>query len=228
MPEARVGKIVHSVLEHVLGGSVPEDAMAELRGELEDEREQARFDALGAGVRAFARRMESFRRRRRLHRAFIEHPLAVRADLSVTGFHAGDAFYRGIIDAAFWFDDDVLAVIDHKTGVRAGRYTILDQLQGYAVLSAAAYRQVHQVWLGIHWVADASVEWAEPVRVVEIRDSFVPALLDNVEAAALAVDDGPRPHPGGWCERCNYRSICPAAHALRFEPVEDDEPEPWA
>ena len=55
---------------------------------------------------------------------------------------------------------------------------------------------------------------------------LVPDLLDNIEAAALAIDDGPRPNPGPWCDRCSYRAVCPASRELRYEPVEyyeDDE-----
>jgi hypothetical protein len=54
----------------------------------------------------------------------------------------------------------------------------------------------------------------------------MPDVLDNIEAAALAVDDGPRPNPGPWCDRCSYRDRCPASKELRYEPVEyyeDDE-----
>jgi hypothetical protein len=38
--------------------------------------------------------------------------------------------------------------------------------------------------------------------------------------------DAPRVNPGSWCERCNYRSICPAGREVRYEPVEED-PDPW-
>jgi CRISPR/Cas system-associated exonuclease Cas4 (RecB family) len=59
-----------------------------------------------------------------------------------------------------------------------------------------------------------------------VHDELVPDLLDNIEAAALAVDDGPRPNAGSWCDRCSYRTVCPASKDIRYEPVEyyeDDE-----
>lgn len=226
MPEARVGKAVHLALEHVLQGRSLEEAVSEARKQLEGEREAARFDSMGAGIEAFIGRMGQFRRRRRVHRELVEYTLAVREDLTPTQFYAGDAFYRGIVDAAYLFDDDSLAVIDHKTGERRPQHTIGEQLEGYAVLAAAAFRNVRRIWLGVHWVADHVVEWAAPVTVSEIQARFVPAVLNNIEAAALAADGGPRPNPGPWCEWCTYRSICPAAIEMRFEPV-DEEPDPW-
>jgi putative RecB family exonuclease len=234
MPEARVGKAVHLALEHVLQGASMEEAVSEARKQLEGDREAARFDSLGAGIEAFLGRMGQFRRRRRVHRELVEYTLAVREDLTPTQFYAGDAFYRGIVDAAFLFDDDSLAVLDHKTGERRPQSTIGEQLEGYAVLAAAAFRNVRRIWLGVHWVADHVVDWAAPVSVSEIQARFVPAVLNNIEAAALAAEGGPRPNPGPWCEWCTYRSICPAAIEMRFEPVDqepdeepDEEPDPW-
>jgi hypothetical protein len=223
MPEARIGKAIHAALEQVLLGEALFDATGQLRAALPDEHEQIRFDELSRGIAPFAERIEAFRRQRRIARQLIEFPLAVREDFSATPFHAGDAFYRGIIDAAYVYDSETVAVLDHKTGVRHGSQTIAEQLEGYAVLVAPYFRNARRFWLGVHWVAERAVEWGEPLHSDDIQRRLLPRLLDNIEAAALAVDDGPRPNPGFWCERCSYRSVCPAGNAVRFEPVDDDE-----
>jgi hypothetical protein len=79
----------------------------------------------------------------------------------------------------------------------------------------------------VHWVAERAVEWGTPIEHTEIRERMMPELMDNIEAAALAVDDGPRTNPSSWCDRCSYRSVCPASREQRYEPVEyledDDE-----
>jgi hypothetical protein len=94
-------------------------------------------------------------------------------------------------------------------------------MDGYAVLAAQTFRNIRRLWLGIHWVAERAVEWMKPLEQAELNGRLVPTLLDNVEAAALAVSDGPRTHPGYWCERCSYRNLCPASRqASRWEPVE--------
>lgn len=227
MPELRVGKAIHSALEQILLGTPLFDAVAEARQQLESEREVARFDAIGVGIRPFVERIDEFRRRRRVRRQLIEFPLAMREDLTTTTFYNSDAFYRGILDVAYVFDSDNLALVDHKSGVRTGQRTIVEQLEGYAVLAAAYFRNIGRIWLGIHWVASGVLEWARPVKTSDVNQHFLPRVLDNIEAAALAIDDGPRSHPGSWCERCAYRSICPTGRELRFEPVDDDEPEPW-
>jgi hypothetical protein len=222
MPEARIGKAIHAALEGALGGATAPEAAAAARAALPDEDEQRRFDALALGIDPFLARIGRFRRSRRVQRFLVEYSLAVREDLSATQFYSGDAFYRGVLDAGYVYDDDNLAVVDHKTGWRVPGSALRDQLEGYLVLSHAWFRQVRRFWLGVHWVAERAVEWAPAVEEREVTDRLAPLLLDNIEAAALAVDDGPRTNPGPWCDRCAYRNLCPASHQLRWEPVYDE------
>ena len=226
MAEARIGKAIHKALELVLQGTPIAEATDKLRAELPSETEQMRFDALGSGIAPFSTRISQFKRRRRVARQLVEYSLAVREDLTTTQFYAGDAYYRGVLDLGYVFEDDAIALVDHKTGVRIPGSSITDQLEGYAVLAASAFRHVRSFWLGIHWVGERAVEWSKPVPFATIRDELVPDLLDNIEAAALAVDDGPRTNAGPWCDRCSYRGVCPASREQRWEPVEyyeDDE-----
>lgn len=226
MPETRIGKAIHKALELVMMGTSIEESVTKVRTELPSDIEQLRFDGLAAGIPAFASRIAQFRRRRRVARQLVEYSLAVREDLSVTQFYAGDAYYRGVLDLGYLFEDDALALVDHKTGQRIPGTSIVDQLEGYGVLAAAAFRHVRTFWFGIHWIAERAVEWSAPVAPEAVIDRLVPDLLDNIEAAALAVSDGPRPNPGTYCDRCAYRERCPASRELRYEPVEyyeDDE-----
>jgi RecB family exonuclease len=226
MPEARIGKALHKALEWALAGQSATDANSKARAELKEEVDQLRFDRLADAVAPFVTRIARFRRQRRVSRQLLEYSLAIRDDLSATSFYSGDAYYRGILDAGYLFNDDTIALVDHKTGVRLPGTTVADQLGGYAVLAAASFRPA-STWLGVHWVASRAVEWNTPLPAAEISEKLVPELLDNIEAAALAVDDGPRTNPGPWCDRCAYRSICPASREQRYEPVEyyedDDE-----
>ena len=226
MPEARIGKAIHKALEHVMMGTPITEATATVRAELPSESEQLRFDRLSVGIPAFSTRIQQFRRRRRISRQLVEYSLAVREDLSVTQFYSGDAYYRGVLDLGYVFDDDSIALVDHKTGARLPGTSIADQLEGYVVLAASAFRHVRKFWLGVHWIAERAVEWGPPIPAETVVDDLMPDLLDNIEAAALAVDDGPRPNAGPWCDRCSYRELCPASRELRYEPVEyyeDDE-----
>ncbi len=226
MPETRIGKAIHKSLELVMQGTPIDEAKQTVRAELPSEIEQLRFDRLADSIQAFASRIAQFRRRRRVARQLVEYSLAIREDLSVTQFYSGDAYYRGVLDLGYLFEDDALALVDHKTGQRIPGTSIVDQLEGYGVLAAAAFRHVRQFWFGIHWIAERAVEWSTPVTPQTVIDRLVPDLLDNIEAAALAVSDGPRPNPGTYCDRCPYRDRCPASKELRYEPVEyyeDDE-----
>jgi len=222
MPDTRVGKAIHTALELALQGTPAVEAATTARTQLE-EGDGDRFDTLAAAIGPFVDRIADFRQRRRVSRQLVEFELAVREDLTTTHFHAGDALYRGVFDAGYLYDDTNLAIIDHKTGFRVASDRIAEQLHGYAVLASVHFRAVRRIYLGVHWVADAEVEWSPPLDHTDIRERFLPTLLNNIEAAALAVDDGPRPDPGVWCFRCGYRSICPTAYEIRYEPVDDGD-----
>ena len=103
--------------------------------------------------------------------------------------------------------------------------TLLVALSVLAVLALCAFRNLRKVILGVHWVADGSVDWAAPLSPEQIQYELRPKVLANIEAAALAVHDGPRCDESPWCERCSYRSVCPQAQLARFEPI-DPDPEP--
>jgi hypothetical protein len=226
MPDARIGKAIHMALERALQGTPLRKALANGRGELANEYEQARYDSIGTGIPPFLDRVAGFRQRRRVSRQMVEFNLAVREDFTATKFYAGDAFYRGVFDVGFLYDDGNLAIVDHKTGLRVSSRRIAEQLEGYAVLASASFRDARRFWLGVHWVADAEIEWSRAVTHTDIYEHFLPSVIDNIEAAALAVDDGPRALPGAWCGRCPYRSVCPEALGAQSEPVDEEEPDP--
>jgi CRISPR/Cas system-associated exonuclease Cas4 (RecB family) len=226
-PEARIGKAVHTTLEKALQGTPIPAALLEGRGALEEENEQERFDTIcEAGVGPFMARISDFRSRRRVQRELVEYTAAVREDFTVTQFYAGDAYFRGIFDVGYLYDDNAMAIIDHKTGVRHTFRSTIDQLEGYACLAAASFRNVRRFWLGIHWVTAGDIDWRRPLTRDQVRRTLLPRVMDNIEAAALAVDDGPRPNTSAWCARCSYRSICPAAQEALYDPVEP-EIDPW-
>jgi RecB family exonuclease len=228
-PETRLGKAIHAALEAALARTPVVEALAVARRDLLSDDERARFDALGTHVEAFAARVTAFRGRRRVRSEFIEHRLAVTFDLSPTEFVAKDAFFRGVWDAGYLFDDGVLALVDHKTGARRPGTDFADQLGGYATLAMAHMAFVRRVWLGLHFVADAAMEWTPPLDPGELRARVAPRLVAYIEEAAQAVR-GREPRVSTWCRRCAYRSICPAMRAAAAELPEaapelvDDKP----
>jgi CRISPR/Cas system-associated exonuclease Cas4 (RecB family) len=226
-PETRLGKAVHAALEGVLT-RVPRDvALGTARKELMSEEERARFDEMGAAVMKFVERIDAFRARRRLRHELIEHRLAVTFDFSPTEFVARDVFFRGVWDAGYLFDDGLLAVVDHKTGVRRAAADYASQLEGYAALAAANLGHVKKVWLGVHFVPDAAMEWTPAVELDVVRREFVPRVLQTIEEAAAAASAGPVAKVSTWCQRCSYKSICPTmrAAAAAAEALPESPPE---
>jgi RecB family exonuclease len=231
--ETRLGKAVHGALEAVLGGAPIAAGLAAARQNLLDDAERARFDGMAPSVGRFVQRITELRARRRVRSELIEHRLAVTFDFMPTEFVARDAFFRGVWDAAYVFDDGVLAVVDHKTGVRRPGADYGAQLESYAALAAAHLAFVRKIWLGVHFVPDAALEWTAPIDPAAVRRDVVPRLWALIEDAARAVATR-EPRPSTWCTRCSFRSICPSVRALAAAAaalpetapeLEDDKPE---
>jgi putative RecB family exonuclease len=213
-PAQRLGKAVHAVLEQVMLKKSIAEALEEGRKGLLHDEERHQYDGLADAVKAFVVRIDAFRAKRRPHTEVIEHMLAIDAQLGPTSFVAPDAFFRGVLDAGFEWGEGELAVLDHKTGMRRPAGDHAEQLEAYATLAAAQGERVRRIWMGVHFVPDAAVEWSAPVPVEEVKASFVPRLLDQIELAAKSVEGAVEPRPGPYCEWCGYRPICPAMRAM--------------
>jgi CRISPR/Cas system-associated exonuclease Cas4 (RecB family) len=209
-PEQRIGKAIHAALELVLQRRAVEEALETGRKELLHDEERTRYDELGHKVRAFVERIDAFRARRRPRVEHVERQLAVDARLEPVPFVAPEAFFRGVLDVGFEWGEGELAVVDHKTGLRRPVADHAEQLEGYATLASVNMPRLRRIWMGVHFVADAAVEWSAPVPVEEVRASFTPRLFDQIELAAKSVDGPLEPRPGPYCEWCSYRKICPA------------------
>jgi CRISPR/Cas system-associated exonuclease Cas4 (RecB family) len=216
--DARVGKAIHAALEGVLGRAPVEEVLLKNRQDLLHDEERQKYDELSVSVRKFVERIETFRSRRRVRSQLVEHMVAVNADLESTPFVAKDAFFRGVWDAGFVYDEGNLAVVDHKTGIRRELSDYSDQLDGYAILAAANLQHVRQVWLGVHFVADAAMEWTEPVALDDVKRTVAQRVVGQIEEAAGAVASGYEPRPSWYCGRCAYRAICPV---MRNKPADE-------
>lgn len=225
MPETRIGKAVHKSLELALGGMLVPQAVDEGAADLANRDEEDRFRRICQNIPSYLHRVDAFRARRSVGRQFVEYRLAMDLSGESTAFYSKSAFYRGVLDVAYAYDEGSFALVDHKTGMRQPNSNINEQLDGYAVLATSYFRKVRKILLGVHWITDAKVDWAAPLFPHEVQERLRPKLLASIDAAALAVADGPRPQESAWCLRCSYRSVCPQAQQVRFEPVEA-EPDP--
>ena len=191
-----------------------------------DEVEEERYNKLCQNIPPFLEKFASFSSKRGSRKPMVEFAMSMTPDKRPTSFFSKKGLYRGIIDLAFRYDDDKCAVLDHKSGQKHPHKSIFDQLEGYAVLAAHTLSGIRQIILGIHWVSDSTVDWSKPVDVQTVKTKTCDLLISNIEAAALAVADGPRPQPTSWCLRCSYRSICDVGQSMRYEPI-DEEPDPY-
>ncbi len=222
MAEMEVGKAVHSVLEAALKGDSI-DYIIRKRAEMLTPVDKKRFLRLTNEVGSFKARIAAFRRKNNVQKLLVEHRLGISSNFSGTTFGKKETVFRGIFDLGLVWDETNMAVVDHKSGVRFAMSSIGEQLESYAVLAMTHFPKIQKIWLGVHWVAQGELEWTTQVTRQHVNNNFLPRLVASIEAAALAVSDGPRENPGSWCQRCVYRSVCPSVKDTMFEPVDDGD-----
>ncbi len=220
MHDTRIGKSVHTALEHALRGMPVDMAIDKGAASLANSDEDDRYRRICRNIAPYLARVDAFRRSHRVRRQFVEFRLGMDEHGEASAFAAKNTYFRGIIDVAYTYGAGTYALVDHKSGMRQPNTNIVEQLEGYAALASVAFREVQRVLLGVHWVASAQVDWSPMLSLQSITEELMPKTLANIEAAALAVADGPRPQESPWCLRCSYRSVCPQADIARFEPTD--------
>ena len=189
MPETRIGKAVHKSLELALGGMQVPLSVNEGAGDLDTSDEEDRFRRICQNIPAYLERIQDFRKRHSVGRQFVEYRLAMDVQGASTAFYAKNAFFRGVLDVAYAYNEGCFALVDHKTGMRQPNSNITEQLEGYAVLASRCFRHVRKIVLGVHWIPSGDVDWSPPLTPEDVEERLRPRLLASMEAAALAVAD---------------------------------------
>jgi hypothetical protein len=113
-----------------------------------------------------------------------------------TGWFDRDAWLRIKVDVAYFQCDDVMVVIDHKTGRTDSQYQ--DQLELYALAAFVLYRKVKKVITKI-WYLD---EGEEIVQEYERTDFEKLKKKWLAKTKPMLTDTAFYPKPGDYCRFC--------------------------
>jgi len=157
---------------------------------------------------AFVTRIGQFRRRRRVRASSSSIARCARGS-DDDAVLLGRCVLPGVLDLGYLFE----MTRSRWSITRPARGSPqLDRrpARGYAVLAASAFRHVKRS--GSASTGSRSARSSGARRFPRGGDRSAGSRSPRQHrAAALAVDDGPRPNPGSWCDRCSYRGICPRA-----------------
>jgi hypothetical protein len=220
----RIGTSLHSVLEYGLKN--PEKALDVIvevviaNDKLTSEEELVVRTKLAA-IEEFIERMEKFKLQTRPKQIVVEHKVALSPDFKPVDFFAkeGTNVLRGVIDYAQLTHDNVLLVIDHKSGRRKPIDEHAVQLNAYRIMGLAAFPEARAVQCAINYVGATKLDWAPrrdgspgPYTREEVEQFLHPWLemyLNKQGRKLLTLDSGSAEAETGWqCEYCGFASQC--------------------
>jgi RecB family exonuclease len=220
----RTGTAVHYVLERGLldDNDSPESMKANLE-HIANEKKLLVNEVLDAEVFLpycgdFIRRIRAFKLKFGVKQLLVEHKLSISPEFGPLQFFDKGGLLRGVIDLALITGDNMLIVVDHKTGKPKPITFHYEQMYSYALMGVAHF-PVRAVQGTIHYVGETELSRMNGMTRdyidSELRPWLVKYLNRLVEKIAL-VEAGNPPHNTGWmCEWCPYvfEPECPEGKA---------------
>jgi len=182
-----------------------------------------------AFVEDYCQRVETFKVQNNVRKEYVEYQLAINASFAgVPFFDNRNAILRGVIDDAFWTQDDILVVVDHKSGRRKPIHEHATQFYAYMLLALGNHPGLRGVQCAINYFGAPRLDWfprrdgsAGPWTRTEIEQHIRPWLhsyLEKLSKRLAIVDAGDPPPELGWsCEYCGFTHICEEGAAYAEE-----------
>lgn len=217
---SRVGVVAHALLEAELKTPGQELVglleLAKDKEALSTEEYREVLTRIPA-ITDFGARIKRFKAGHGVKQEFIEHQLAMRPDFSRTSFFDKGGLLRGVLDHGMITQDNVMIVLDHKSGKKKPMREHSTQFYAYMLMVMANF-PVTAVQCGINYIGTDQVEWFPRENgesgawsredVSKLRVWLEHYLNKSARKLAL-VDDRTIPPETGWqCDYCGYVDAC--------------------
>jgi CRISPR/Cas system-associated exonuclease Cas4 (RecB family) len=217
---SRVGVVAHALLEAELtkGG---QDLPALLQNAIEKEGltsdEQREVRTRLPAIADFGTRIRRFKEANDVQQEFVEHQLAIRPDFSRTTFFDKSGLLRGVLDHGMITRDNVMIVLDHKSGKKKKIEEHSTQFYAYMLMVMANFPVV-AVQCGINYIGSEQVDWFPRQNgesgawtreeVSTLRPWLEHYLNKSVRKLQLIDEHHAEPETGWQCDYCGYVDAC--------------------
>lgn len=223
--QSKVGVVAHAVTEHVLKTGLVGDELSSFTRALVAREgmtvpEQAQVVAKVPSIEDYRMRVERFKASEGVSAEYIEQQLAIDEDFkSAPFFDNSKAMLRGVLDHGMRTQDDVLVIVDHKSGQKKPIKEHTIQFYAYMLLGMGNYPDLKGVQCAINYMGDSRLSWfprhdgtSGPWAADEIHAICRPWLetfLNGLGPRLVGLDTGNlEPSPGWLCSYCGYVSKC--------------------
>jgi len=240
--EARSGVALHAVLE--AGLMTPGLDLHPMLFEQIDKNELSRDETIEAtsrlpAIEDFIERWQAYKKAYGVKKELIEFKLAMTAEHSNAPFfkdpkkpdeaHLPDPFFRGVLDLGGVTEEDILVVIDHKSGKKKAIGDHSKQFYVYMLMVLANFPEIRGVQSGINYIGEPKIDWFDNPQQQkgywtrdDIRRRIEPWMYHYINRAVgklPTVTNGageacqPKAETGWMCSYCGYPGSCPEGKA---------------
>ena len=179
-----------------------------------------------SSIANFVRRIKTFKEDKGVTQELIETKLAITQDYKPCGFFDHRAILRGVVDHALITKDNVMVIIDHKSGRKKPIEQHSTQFYAYMLFAIANY-DIAGVQCAINYVGSENVTWFPKANgdhgvwtlheIIKLRSWLEHTL--NACARTLTVIDSLEqgtaapPNMNNLCGWCGYLDRCPEGQA---------------
>lgn len=221
--KAKVGTALHSALEYMLkDATLNLDKVFKVCAEKEQLSKDEEIEAIAKlpALEGFMSRITGFKAKVGAQRELIEHRMAILPNFEKAEFFEKGALLRGVVDYGLITNDNVLIIIDHKSGKKKPIQEHNTQFFSY-MLMAIAHFNVKAVQCAINYIGTDKLDWAKhddgsnrAWTRSEITNKLKPWLgvyLNSVSNTLDKVEVGEACPETGWqCEYCGFSDRCDA------------------
>jgi hypothetical protein len=231
--DSKLGTVLHEIMEVFL--KAPDADFDTVVAEVVAKYELTTEELAIVGVKApalvaFCKRLQVFKQANGVVHEWIEQKFAITHEGEVCGFFDNvvvsptltlkGGLIRGVVDHAMLTQDNVLIILDHKTGKPKPTKEYTTQFNAYRLMARAKFPQVSAIQCGVHHLGAERVEWMDhpdgttrPWTLAEVDrylrpwlPQYLNSLVPNIETAQR---EATPPKLGPLCAFCDVSIHCP-------------------
>lgn len=181
------------------------------------EEEHREVRTLIPAILDFCQRIVKFKEDHGVTKELIEYQLAIKPDFTKASFFDNAGLLRGLIDHGMITKDNILIILDHKSGRKKPIHEHTTQFYAYMLMAVANF-PISGVQCGINYIGSSSVDWFPRPNGesgvwsrndIEKLQVWLGHYLNKAVRKLQMIDSGAAEPEVGWqCEYCSYVDAC--------------------
>jgi len=215
---ARVGRVVHHVLEKTLPlKDVKKSDLKKIlrQGAIDESLTRSEIEESMSylhNVLSFKKRLAAYTKKHQARKVEIEKRFAFDENLKPVDFWNKECLFRGVWDVIIDFGN-VVTIIDHKTGGVSDPKKDLEKYESqqrvYNIAAAIFFPDLQKIKTAFHLVQSEEIVWVPATATqAKIKEHYIPWLENYLNEAGQSALNSERINKGSHCKFCGFQRFC--------------------